>query len=193
MLVFVGHTHNTHARRQAICRPLLDVAWKKKKEPPPKFFHVIGAGKIRLTGRSSPCLLWQISLPNAWQECHVENSHRSDAGCQPRRLTSCVSDRLQVLSIASDCSSCQSADSNVSLFPRKQPVLPFPFGSVRKCHFSLDFTVAQQPCTAAPLEGFLSSVCGLAVQLTPLWRGGLNYKCCVAGPLPLSYTHIHSH
>ncbi len=131
-----------------------------RQNRPPKAMHMIGAGEIRLTVSFPLCLLWEILLPNVWQECHTENRRHFGKAASPGIWPLGASEQLQVLSISSDCSSCQSAYSKVSPFPRKSS-FSFPLGPVSKCHFSLDFTASLQPCTKAPVEGFLSAVVDL--------------------------------
>lgn len=131
-----------------------------RQNNPPEAMHMIGACEIRLTVNFLLCLLWEILLPNVWQECRTENHRHSGKAASPGIWPLCASELLQVLSISSDCSTCQSAYSKASPFPRKSS-FSLPLGPVSKCHFSLDFTASLQPCTKAPVEGVLSAVVDL--------------------------------
>lgn len=148
------------ARSEAKTSVYISSNMLSRQSGPPEAVHMIAPGEIRLTVSFPLCLLWEILLPNIWQECHAENLRHSGEAASPGIWPLSASEQLQVLSISSDCSTCQSAYSKVSPFPRKSS-FSLPLGPVSKCHFSLDFTASLQPCTKAPVEGFLSAVVDL--------------------------------
>lgn len=71
--------------RQDFCLHTLKHVVEAKQ--PPEAMDMIGAGGIRLTVSFPLCLLWEILLPNVWQECHMENRCDSGKSCQPWHLT----------------------------------------------------------------------------------------------------------
>lgn len=97
------------------------------KTCPPEAKHMIGAGEIRLTVNFQLCLLWEILLPNVWQECHRE-----------KNVTAAAAAPAELPALASDPSARPSSYKCFPSPPTAQPVnLPiqrFPL-SPGKAHF----------------------------------------------------------